>query len=112
MRYQQFPVDFTNPGIAWATKWGGTLPGLLKSTDYGETWVNQPYFNSISMWGVHVQPSDGNIILVNSYSTSPGTWRSINGGLSMDTDYNSVFRLSGSFGGFCYTIRCPGKWIL
>lgn len=75
-------VDFTNPGVAWATKWGGTLPGLLKSTDYGETWVNQSYFNNISMWGVHVQPSDGNIILVNSYSTSPGTWRSINGGLS------------------------------
>ncbi|MFN3694529.1 MAG: WD40/YVTN/BNR-like repeat-containing protein, partial [Ignavibacterium sp.] len=27
-------VDFTNLGIAWATKWGGG-GGLLKSTDYG-----------------------------------------------------------------------------
>ena len=74
-------VDYTNPGVAWATKWSGG-GGLLKSTDYGETWVAQPTFSGINMWGVHVQPTDGNIILVNSYSTAPGSWRSINGGLS------------------------------
>lgn len=74
-------VDHTNPGIAWATKWGGG-GGLLKSTDYGETWNLQPGFTGINMWGVHVQPTDGNIILVNSYSTAPGSWRSINGGVS------------------------------
>ena len=74
-------VDYTNPGIAWATKWGGG-GGLLKSTDYGETWNLQPGFTGINMWGVHIQPSDGNIILVNSYSTSPGSWRSINAGLT------------------------------
>jgi hypothetical protein len=34
------------------------------------------------MWGVNVQPSDGNIIVTNSYSTAPGSWRSINGGIS------------------------------
>lgn len=74
-------VDFTNPGIAWATKWGGG-GGLLKSTDYGETWNLQPGFTGISMWGVHIQPTDGNIILTNSYSTSPGSWRSTNAGVS------------------------------
>jgi hypothetical protein len=74
-------VDYTNPGIAWATKWSGG-GGLLKSTDYGETWVAQPTFSNINMWGVHVQPTDGNIILANSYSTAPGSWRSINGGLT------------------------------
>jgi len=74
-------VDFTNPGIAWATKWSGG-GGLLKSTDYGETWNLQSGFTSINMWGVHIQPSDGNIIIVNSYSTSPGSWRSTNAGLS------------------------------
>jgi len=74
-------VDFTHPGIAWATKWSGG-GGLLKSTDYGESWNLQPGFTGINMWGVHVQPTDGNIILVNSYSTSPGSWRSINGGIS------------------------------
>lgn len=74
-------VDHTNPGIAWATKWSGG-GGLLKSTDYGETWNLQPGFTGINMWGVHIQPTDGNIILVNSYSTAPGSWRSINGGLS------------------------------
>lgn len=74
-------VDNTNPGIAWATKWGGG-GGLLKSTDYGETWNLQPGFTGISMWGVHVQPTDGNVIVVNSYSTSPGSWRSVNGGVN------------------------------
>lgn len=74
-------VDFTHPGIAWATKWGGG-GGFLKSTDYGNTWVAQSAFNGINMWGVHVQPTDGNVIVVNSYSTAPGSWRSVNGGAS------------------------------
>jgi hypothetical protein len=72
-------VDFTRPGVAWATKWSGG-GGLLKSTDYGETWILQSGFTGISMWGVHVQPTDGNVVIANSYNTSPGTWRSINGG--------------------------------
>jgi len=74
-------VDDTHPGIAWATKWSGG-GGLLKSTDFGETWTLQPTFNSISMWGVNVQPSDGNVVIANSYSTSPGSWRTVNGGTS------------------------------
>jgi hypothetical protein len=74
-------VDDTHRRIAWATKWSGG-GGLLKSTDYGETWALQPTFNGISMWGVNVQPSDGNVVIANSYSTSPGSWRSINGGAS------------------------------
>lgn len=74
-------VDYTHPGVAWATKWSGG-GGLLKSTDYGETWSLQSDFTGISMWGVHVQPTNGNIILANSYSTAPGSWRSINGGIS------------------------------
>ena len=74
-------VDYTHPGVAWATKWGGG-GGLLRSADYGETWTLQPGFTGISMWGVHVQPSDGNVVVVNSYSSSPGSWRSVNGGLS------------------------------
>jgi photosystem II stability/assembly factor-like uncharacterized protein len=72
-------VDSQNPGIAWATKWSGG-GGLLKSTNFGQTWTPTPSFNGINMWGVHIQPSDGNIILVNSYSTSPGSWRSTDGG--------------------------------
>jgi hypothetical protein len=72
-------VDFTHPGITWATKWSGG-GGLLKSTDYGETWNLQSGFSGISMWGVYVQPTDGNIVIANSYSTPPGSWRSINGG--------------------------------
>lgn len=74
-------VDYTHPGIAWATKWSGG-GGLLKSTDYGETWNLQSGFTGINMWGVHVQPTNGNIILVNSYSTAPGSWRSKDGGVT------------------------------
>ena len=72
-------VDFQNAGVAWATKWSGG-GGMLKSTDYGQTWNSVSYFGSINMWGVHIQPNDGNIILANSYSTSPGSWRSTDAG--------------------------------
>jgi len=74
-------VDNTHPGVAWATKWSGG-GGLLRSSDYGETWTLQSTFSGISMWGVNVQPSDGNVVIANSYSTGPGSWRTINGGLS------------------------------
>lgn len=70
-------VDYTHPGVAWATKWGGGN-GLLKSTDYGETWTLQPGFTS-SMWGVYVQPTDGNVIITGCYSCG-SSWRTKNGG--------------------------------
>lgn len=72
-------VDFTNPGVAWATKWSGG-GGLLKSTDYGNTWNAVSGFNGINMWGVHVQPTDGNVVIAGCYSCGQGTWRSKNGG--------------------------------
>ncbi len=70
-------VDYTHPGVAWATKWGGGN-GLLKSTDYGETWTLVPGFTQ-SMWGVYVQPTDGNVIITGCYSCG-SSWRSKNGG--------------------------------
>jgi photosystem II stability/assembly factor-like uncharacterized protein len=72
-------VDLTNPGIAWATKWSGG-GGLLKSTDYGHTWTAQNGFNGINMWGVHVQPNDGNVVITGCYSCGTGTWRSKDAG--------------------------------
>ena len=71
-------VSHTVQGVAFATKWGGG-GGLLKSTDYGETWSNVSGFNGISMWGVDIQESDGNIVMAGCYSCVT-TWRSINGG--------------------------------
>lgn len=70
-------VDFTHPGIAWATKWSGGN-GLLKSTNYGETWTLQPGFTQ-GMWGVHVQPDDGNLVIAGCYSCGT-SWRTKNGG--------------------------------
>lgn len=71
-------INYTEPGIAWATKWGGG-GGFLKSTDYGDTWVAQSAFNGTSMWGVHVQPTDGNVVITGCYSCG-STWRTRNGG--------------------------------
>ena len=71
-------VDFTNPGVAWATKWSGG-GGLLKSTDFGDTWTAQSGFTGTNMWGVHVQPDNGNLVIAGCYSCGY-TWRTKNGG--------------------------------
>lgn len=73
-------INYTEAGIAWATKWGGG-GGLLKSTDYGDTWVAQSSFSGTSMWGVHVQPTDGNVVITGCYSCG-STWRTKNNGLT------------------------------
>jgi len=73
-------VDFEHPGVAWATKWGGSGPYLLKSTDYGNTWISQPSFTN-SMWGVHVSPQDGDLVITGTYSFG-NSWRTKNGGLT------------------------------
>src|SRR5690606_36361043 len=71
-------VNFQNKGTAWATRWGGG-GGLLKSTDYGATWTLQTTFGGTNMWGVHVQPTDGNIVIAGCYSCGT-TWRTKNDG--------------------------------
>jgi hypothetical protein len=109
-------VDFQNPGIAWATKWSGG-GGMLKSTNYGQTWTTVPYFGTINMWGVHIQESDGNIIIANSYSTSPGSWRSTNAGVTWTAinipavgyqviSIDSMTQFAAQGGGF-YKLKSP-----
>ena len=71
-------INFTNPGVAWATKWGGG-GGFLKSTDYGNTWIAKSTFTGNNMWGVHVQPTDGNVVIAGCYSCGT-SWRTKNGG--------------------------------
>jgi hypothetical protein len=72
-------VSHTDPGVAFATKWGGG-GGFIKSTDYGETWSDVSGFNTINMWGVDIQETDGNIVIAGCFLCTSGTWRSINGG--------------------------------
>ncbi len=87
-------VSFTNPGVAFATKWSGG-GGLLKSTDYGETWTALSGFNGTNMWGVHIQPTDGNLVMTGCYSCG-STWRSKDEGATWlqisipSTDYQLV----------------------
>jgi photosystem II stability/assembly factor-like uncharacterized protein len=71
-------VAYQNTGIAWATRWGGG-GGLLKSTDYGATWDLQGSFDGSNMWGIHVLPTDANIVIAGCYSCGT-TWRTKNGG--------------------------------
>ncbi len=54
---------------AWATKWGGG-GGLLKSTDFGQTWVAIPFFNGLSMWGVDIAPENPDFVMTGKYSGS------------------------------------------
>ncbi len=73
-------IDYNNPGVAWATRWGGG-GGFLKSTDYGATWTSVGSFSGINMWGVHVNPLDGNEIFTGCYSCG-SIWRTKDGGLN------------------------------
>lgn len=73
-------IDYSNPGVAWATRWGGG-GGFLKSTDYGASWIPINIFNNINMWGVHVNPFDGNEVYTACYSCN-STWRTKDGGLN------------------------------
>lgn len=109
-------VDYQNPGIAWATKWSGG-GGMLNSTNFGQSWTLVPFFGSINMWGVHIQESDGNIILTNSYSTAPGSWRSTDAGSSWTpinipsagyqvVSIDSITQFAAQSGGF-YKLNSP-----
>ncbi|RPI73853.1 MAG: hypothetical protein EHM47_05160, partial [Ignavibacteriales bacterium] len=77
-------VDFQNPGTAWASRYAGG-GGLLKSLDFGSTWVLKSEFSGINMWGLHVQPTNGDVIIAGCYTCATGTWRSVNGGQSWTT---------------------------
>ncbi len=68
----------SNPNILYATRWGG-LNGVVKSTDYGETWVQVPQVTG-SMWSIAVAPDNPNYVVSCNYGTSMYITR--NGGQS------------------------------
>ena len=76
-------VDKQTPGVAYATKWGGS-GGTVKTTDYGDTWQSVTHFGSRSMWGVDVNPERSNFILVGQYSGGVIDI-SVDGGISYQT---------------------------
>ena len=73
-------VDYMNPGVAWAVKWGDG-GGVFKSTDYGLTWteITNSDFVGENMWTVHVQVDDSNVLMVGCFSCL-FVWRSLDGG--------------------------------
>lgn len=60
-------IDPSNPGFAYATKWGGG-GGFIKSSDYGITWTYINYFDGKYTWGVDVCPDDPNYVSTGEYS--------------------------------------------
>jgi len=91
-------IDQRNPATAYATRYGGG-GGILRTTDYGETWLPFFQFNGIQCWGVALGLDQPDLILVGAYgsphssflSTDNGnTWSEISCGLSSMLNYGAL----------------------
>lgn len=60
-------TDPSNPGHAYASKWGGG-GGFIKSSDYGLTWTYINYFDGKYTWGVDVCPDNPNYVATGEYT--------------------------------------------
>lgn len=58
----------SHTNIVYATRWGG-LNGVVKSTDYGETWTQLPQVTG-SMWSLAISPVDPDYVVSCNYGTS------------------------------------------
>lgn len=60
-------IDQENPAILYATKYYGG-GGFLKSTNYGDTWLEIPGFSGVDCWGVTVALEDNDFIVMGTYT--------------------------------------------
>ncbi len=72
-------IDQQNPAIAFATKYGGG-GGLLKTTDYGETWTPVPPFKGIQCWGICIGVDEPGLMLLGTYAPPYSTYISFDSG--------------------------------
>ncbi len=118
-------LNLQNPAIAFGTKFGGG-GGLVKTTNYGETWQLIPQFNGKNMWGVAISTENPNYVVTNtwghSFSTDGGAYISRDGGATWERTYQgfgsssnhalcildtmSVFSLQGDG---IYKLQFPGR---
>jgi hypothetical protein len=83
-------LNLQNPAIAFGTKFGGG-GGLVKTTNYGETWQLIPQFNGKNMWGVAISAEHPDYVVTNtwghSFSSDGGAYISRDGGVTWERTY-------------------------
>jgi len=118
-------LNIRDPKIAFGTKFGGG-GGLVKTTDFGETWQLVPGFSGKNMWGVAISPENPNYVVANtwghSFASDGGAYISRDGGTTWERTYQgfvsssnhamfvldtmSVFALQGDG---IYKLQFPGR---
>ncbi len=76
-------INSQNPAVAFATRWGGG-GGVVRTTDFGETWQSLPAFSGLQTWGASVSSEDPNVVAFGTWGpafpTSGGVYISRDGG--------------------------------
>ncbi len=63
-------IDETDPAVAYATKFFGSGSGVIKTTDFGETWAEVGAFQGFTQcWGIAVDQSDHRRVVMGTYTT-------------------------------------------
>lgn len=75
-------IDEEDPAIAYATKFFGAGSGVVKATDFGETWCDIAAFGGYTQcWGLAIGRSDHRRVAMGTYTNDPARHR---GYLSFD----------------------------
>lgn len=118
-------LNLRDPKIAFGTKFGGG-GGLVKTTDFGETWQLVPGFSGKNMWGVAISSDNPDYVVTNtwghSFASDGGAYISRDGGMTWERTYQgfssssnhamlvldtmSVFSLQGDG---IYKLQFPGR---
>jgi photosystem II stability/assembly factor-like uncharacterized protein len=65
-------IDPVDPAVAYATKFNGPGSGVVKTTDFGESWQEVADFQAFTQcWGIAVDRTDHNRVVMGTYSADP-----------------------------------------
>jgi hypothetical protein len=65
-------IDEQNPAVAYATKYFGSGGGVIKTTDFGETWFNLAEFQTNNQcWGIAIDQTDHRRVVMGTYTSDP-----------------------------------------
>jgi photosystem II stability/assembly factor-like uncharacterized protein len=81
-------VDEAEPAVAYATKFFGSGSGIIKTTDFGETWSELAAFQGTTQcWGVAVDRSDHRRVAMGTYTSDLART-----GIYLSTDAGATWR--------------------
>ena len=90
-------LNMANPAVAYGTKFGGG-GGVVKTTNYGETWQSITQFNGLNTWGVDVSPDNPNYVIMATWgpslSTTGGAYISRDAGATWERTYQGLVSTS------------------